>query len=857
MAMAATTGTITGYVRGPGGVPIKNAVVTITDVGIKAVTDKNGYYSFTGVAVGQHTLSTEIVTYKTAEQDVNVIQDVTLPLDFTLEKTITDTGVSRAVSSPVRRGTTASQYTITARTEQLTKSQPNNLYQFPGLVFGTPGVTTDPSGYTHLRGSDYNQVGFQVDGISIVEPMFNGFGTNIVTVGLKNANVIASGADASFGGATGGFINEITNNGRDVKGGSIEGTLSADNWKYHGTNIAVGNMFNGGKADYYFNAIMFQNNFPGNTQISKVESFDGLMKFNYYATPKDTFTAFYNRGFEGYTDYQLDGTLGSLKYDENTHKVVDTHQLLKDHSTQSYDFDYLSWKHNFSSTSFITERLSKLYQDLLVHEENDAGQYQRRVTTTITNQIDFTNQFSPKYSITAGYWYIPSTTFFRQIQGFTTTNPDWADPNNPSYGYRDRISTVHPTQQVLYLNNQFKPIPNVVTVDAGVRYATDRFSNLKIADSYSIDSVDPRLGATYSPKRDLVFRTNYGILSEFPDSRRIQTLFAGNDPAFGQTAQDPAAQVSHYAARYTQFNKLKPLHSENFDLGVEKGFQVAGDPYSVVLTGYRRRQYDQIQLLQGSFNPTENPFPFSYNNDGTGHAKGVELELTKRLRKPSDLNGFVSYTYQEATATSSNFDTGYTPYFGTYVSDPSISDADYARLNQQEFAQSYDQRHTVAITANKRISKLIEVTGVLDAGSGYPFAGGATAAATSGNLGLFLGADAQHTEQAVGGADFAEVPVTLVDRGQLQSVNPVVGRSGWHYKISLNTTFHVTPKFSLFLNVDNLFSQKTVTNYATTTQAGQPYYEQPSPEYPQGRVYYGPSTTITPIFTSFGFKYAF
>src|ERR1700761_1949870 len=78
MAMAATTGTITGYVRGPGGVPIKNAIVTITDVGIKAVTDKNGYYSFTGVSVGTHTITTEIVTYKTASQDVNIIQDVTL-----------------------------------------------------------------------------------------------------------------------------------------------------------------------------------------------------------------------------------------------------------------------------------------------------------------------------------------------------------------------------------------------------------------------------------------------------------------------------------------------------------------------------------------------------------------------------------------------------------------------------------------------------------------------------------------------------------------------------------------------------------------------------------------------------------
>ena len=52
--------------------------------------------------------------------------------------------------------------------ERREKSQPNNLYQFPGLVFGQAAATADAAaGYVHIKGSDFNQSGFDVDGIAI------------------------------------------------------------------------------------------------------------------------------------------------------------------------------------------------------------------------------------------------------------------------------------------------------------------------------------------------------------------------------------------------------------------------------------------------------------------------------------------------------------------------------------------------------------------------------------------------------------------------------------------------------------------------------------------------------------------
>ncbi len=64
-------------------------------------------------------------------------------------------------------GWPVSSYSISGRLEQETKSQPNNLYQFPGLVFGQPGMSADAAGYVHVRGSDFNQVGYDVDGIQV------------------------------------------------------------------------------------------------------------------------------------------------------------------------------------------------------------------------------------------------------------------------------------------------------------------------------------------------------------------------------------------------------------------------------------------------------------------------------------------------------------------------------------------------------------------------------------------------------------------------------------------------------------------------------------------------------------------
>ena len=874
---AATTGTIQGTVTNASGQPVVGATVTLESTGATSKTDSSGNYTFTGVDPSAQAIRISGGgAYKPTETTINVSQDVTSRADVTLESSTIKTGTSVIRGQGGVRGSAVDTvYGISAAVEQQTKSQPNNLYQFPGLVFGQPGITPDPSGYVHIRGSDFNQVGFDVDGIQVTEPMTNSFATNIVTVGLKSANLYTGGADASYGNATGGFINLVTQNGRDLRGGIIEGTFGpAHGWNYRGTNSQYGNVI-GNKFDYYLSTIQFANSFPGNTQIQRLgASVDAVAKFNYYADPNNQVTGFISHGFEQYDNYQQFDPTQTFKFDPNVSSTVNTNSYQQDHSDQQYDFNYAAYKHNFSPKSFLNYRLYQLKNNVTFHNENTAGLFQNRHSTTSGNQLDYTNQISDAYQLKAGLSYIPTNTFYHSIADNAVPLVPVSSKSPRGY-LADRISTAKANQTILYLSNQFKTLNNLVTITAGLRYANMHYGLQSLAqvkngdgsgtltdiNSFDDHYVDPRLGIVYSPTRDLAFRSSYAVESQFPDSRLPEILFPQNTGTTA-TATNPATQLKGLQNRYAQANRLGSSHANNFDLGFEKGLTANGlgllnGSYSVSMTGFTRKQYDLLQLTRVGYGPSADGSTSlhgvrGYDNSGHGRASGLEFKLAKSasLRNPYAINGFVSYTNQVVRATSSDFDTGYAPYYYNAFAGSGLasgSDALIRAGNGQEYATSYDQRHTIGVDVTKRFNKLFESSIILDAGSGFPFSGG-TAALVGGQ-----GADAQHTIQG----NFNEVPVTLFDRTALQPLNPTAGRSGWHYKISLNSNFYLTPTTSLFFDVDNVFDKQTVLNYATTTQSGTPYYEGPSAAFPQGRIYYGASTIITPIFATFGFRTKF
>lgn len=870
-SLAAVTGGIQGTVKNASGAPLAGADITILGVRLTAVTDKDGHYLFTGVQPGTYTLRAELVTYKPLESQVAVQQDTATNADFTLVKATIKTGASRVIVSPVRRTGTSTQYTVTERTEQIEKSNPDNIYQFTGLVWGVPGVELDGAGFVHLRGADENQAGFMVDGVSVMDPTTNQFATNTVSVGLRSFDLIMGGPDASYGGALGGFINEIVANGKDfatngkLSGGTTEVGFGPDNgWNYSETRDEYGGITANGKLDYYLSTIMYKNEFPGSTSLSSLDSsFDGLAKVNYYADPSDTFTLFSGQGFEEYNAYQpynpSETPFQTYHFDAGSVSSFDTGEFQQDHQVQHYYLNYLNYKHSFAPKSFLSERLYTLTMPTEFHEENTSGLYQRTDPSTIGNQIDYTNQISPSYQLRAGMLYLEQKTDYNIVASLGGAPMIPLSADNPFY--YNSAEKIKPTQTAIYLTNELKAAGDKLTLDLGARASWQHYGLDDGLPSYTDQAVDPRLGIVYSPNKDLAIRSSYAVMSQFPDTAAVEflppgavgdpiTALPGVDPnslqEFGQAGLTYAEEQSFILSSIDNpFNRLTTEHDNDFDLGVERAFHALGGAYDLTVTGYQRKYYDEIE--QDAFTP----YPTSFGSVGHGHAGGIEMQLEKRRVKNSDWNGFVSYTNQVVKATDGFFDTGYVPYYyEAFHGDPTLSQAQIDAGDSMEYPTSYDQRHTIQALANKKITRWLETTLLFDAGSGYPF---------QNTLGTFTAAaDAQHAVYSTSGSNlFAQVPITMQNQTTLQPFNATPGMSGWHYKFSLNSEITVTPTTSFFLGIDNIFNDRTVLIYGTNPYSGPAFYLPPSPQYPQGRVYYGPRATQNPMFISFGVREKF
>lgn len=896
-AHAAQVGGVQGTIKGAAGLPLRGVQVLLIPAGggapQPARTDSSGYYSFAGVQPGTYTVQVNLVTYTSASQALTISQDVSATLDFTLSpKTNVRTGTGITLA-PTRRNNTQSETVVTAQDEQRKKSQPNTLYQTPGLLVLTPGVTEDSGQYPHLRGSDQNQIAYSVDGIDIRDPVFNQFATNLVTVGIRSSNIVTGGANADYGGASGGYLNQITVNGRDIApgkpvGGFIESTVGPGaGWGYQGINAQIGGVLLNNKLDYALSSIDFRTRYPGNTQLDELHSSqDTSAKVNYYASPADQFTFYYSHGAENYNNYQTasnslffdpDRPLTDPKSGRQYYSVRDLGSNFQDHTVQTNDLEHFTYKHNFTPSSYLQYRIYQVHQGVPGHFEGTLNNFNFLATNITGNQLNYSNQINKTNIVTAGLQYLDNKgSYFRQIVNVQRGELKSGD------SYSDRIYAAYPKDFALYASDQIRALDNKLTLNLGARFNSITY---KVQDSKYLDSIgqsnpsgfttkstDPRLGLGYSPSPDLTFRTTYGINSQRADMRRIQRVAPVDVGAIGTTLNSNPLNQSSDDYNLLPLSRVKLSHSKDFDLGVEKAFNfrsgIAQGQYVFGVTGYKKYVYDLAYQNSPNYDLNAGPpTPYLYSNDGTSHVSGFEFSLRKTQRKQSDWNGFINYTNQVARANVLS-STAYTPTFSLYESgNPFFTDSandaangittapnrDLRRLNHKEFATDSDQRHTVGLVVSKRVSKLFEGSLILDAGSGLPFFGGPTSDGTFGGS-VGPGFAAVHTVTG-GDSNFTQVP--LLSGGTLPSVGPVTGRTGWHYKISMTTNFYLTPAFSLFFNVDNIFDKKTALSQASGSFSGEPFYNAPSARYPQGQEVFRADSILSPIFLTFGFRQRF
>lgn len=225
-ALAGTTGSLGGNVTDESGKPIANVKVTASSPSqtTSTQTDGAGHFILLTLAPDTYTLSAEKTGYTStsitgATVFADQVQNVAISMHGAL-KTIANV-TSRSSGSLVKSGTTSDVYSVNAATQAAVASLGGggNLNSAYSGIYSVPGVTSSIGNYGfgqvfYIRGSNYNQVGYEFDGVPVNRAFDNYNGTSLSSLGQQELQVYTGAAPAGSSTATvGGYINQVIKTG--------------------------------------------------------------------------------------------------------------------------------------------------------------------------------------------------------------------------------------------------------------------------------------------------------------------------------------------------------------------------------------------------------------------------------------------------------------------------------------------------------------------------------------------------------------------------------------------------------------------------------------------------------------------
>ncbi|TAM88582.1 hypothetical protein EPN42_09155 [bacterium] len=249
-ALAGTTGVLNGTVVAiEGNVPLAGVNVTVSSPSQVAstTTDAQGHFTFVSLAPDAYTVSAEKEGYQSISRTgIAVFADNTHTLSLSLLKIIGKV-TTRATGALVKPGTTADVYSVNVSTQQAVKGLGGggSIDQAYSAIASVPGVYV-PAGANgwnqtvNIRGGDYDQIGYEFDGVPVNRSFDNYPAVTASALGQQELQVYTGAAPANAE-ATGlsGFINQV------IKTGTYPGFAGADIGVgapsfYHKLNFEIG-----------------------------------------------------------------------------------------------------------------------------------------------------------------------------------------------------------------------------------------------------------------------------------------------------------------------------------------------------------------------------------------------------------------------------------------------------------------------------------------------------------------------------------------------------------------------------------------------------------------------------------------
>ncbi len=274
-ALAGTTGGISGTLTdSSNGKPVSDAKVTASSPSQTAstTTDAGGHFSFLNLAPDTYTVSAEKDQYTPANVGgVTVFADQNVTVSLSTQpalKTIARI-TSRAAGNLVKPGTTADVYSVNAATQQVVSGSSGgfNLNSAYSGIYSQPGVTSyiGNAGWGqvfYIRGSSYNQVGYEFDGVPVNRAFDNYQANSLSSLGQQELQVYTGGSPSGASSATlGGFINQVIKTGTYPGFGVLTGGYGFPGF-YRNLQAEAGGASPNRNFSYYVGLLGFNQTFP-------------------------------------------------------------------------------------------------------------------------------------------------------------------------------------------------------------------------------------------------------------------------------------------------------------------------------------------------------------------------------------------------------------------------------------------------------------------------------------------------------------------------------------------------------------------------------------------------------------------
>ncbi|MBV8149569.1 MAG: TonB-dependent receptor, partial [Candidatus Eremiobacteraeota bacterium] len=250
--VAGTTGTLSGVVVSGSGAPLAGArVVAVSPSQQETVTtDSAGHFALLSLAPDTYSLTASKTGYETATlTGISVFADTVQTLRISLAAALRTIArvTTRSSIDVVKPGTTGDVYSVNPTISQAAAGLGgggglNNAYSAIATV---PGAFVPPNqqGWfqtVYIRGGDFDQVGYEFDGVPVNRSFDNYPGSTAGTIGQQELQVYAGGGTVSQStSGLSGFINQV------IKTGTYPGYATADFGigspaYYHNLNVEVG-----------------------------------------------------------------------------------------------------------------------------------------------------------------------------------------------------------------------------------------------------------------------------------------------------------------------------------------------------------------------------------------------------------------------------------------------------------------------------------------------------------------------------------------------------------------------------------------------------------------------------------------